>query len=142
MRFTRADLPGIALAGLAPAALYVLVVAAFDLWRHEGTPLLSALAIVVAFAAGISLGALARFVRHWSVVGGLVAAMGLDVAGVIVLQRTGQDGTVLATALKLGGVGFSLAANAVIAYDVIDRGLLPILDRRAAHRATHRAGRA
>ena len=142
MWFKRADLPGIALAGFAPAALYLLVVAAFDLWHHEGTPLLSALAIVIALGAGITLGALARFVRRWRIVGGLVAAISFDVAGVLVLQRTGQDGTVLATTLKLGGAGLFLAANAVIAYDVIDWGLLPIIDRRAARRATHRAERA
>ncbi|MSQ31426.1 MAG: hypothetical protein EXR64_05315 [Dehalococcoidia bacterium] len=138
MRFTRADLPGMLIAALAPAALLALLLNAFALWDHDGTPLIANLAVGLGAGAGLA-GACARFVRHRAIVLGLGVALALDIAAVIAMQRAGLDGTTTATALKLGGVALFLCVNAVIAYDLVDHGLLPILDRRAARRAASRA---
>jgi hypothetical protein len=134
MRFRRADLPGILVAALAPAGLYVLVIAALGLWQHEGTPLLSVIATVVAVVLGV-LATFTRFVRHWRVVVALFVATILDVALVIALQRTGHDWTAPALVLKLAGAALFLAANGAIAYEVVDWGVLPLLDRRARRSA-------
>ena len=138
MRFQRADLPGMVIAALAPVALLALLLTAFGLWDHEGTPLLGNLAIGLGVGAGLA-GACARFVRHRAIVLGLGVALALDVAAVIAVQRAGLDGTGVATALKLGGVALFLGVNAVAAYDLVDHGLLPMLDRRTARRAAERA---
>lgn len=141
MRFKRADLPSIAIAALAPAVLFTLVVAALQLWRHEGTPLLSIIASTVAIGGGL-LATLTQYVHHWRRVGIIAVLFVLDVAAVMVLQRTGNDWTLFALALKAGGAVLFLAAKGAIGWDVVDFGLLPILDRRAAARAARNAARA
>jgi hypothetical protein len=134
MRFARADLPGIVLAGLAPVGMFLLFLDMFGLWEHRGTPLLSILALALAGSGGL-LAAFTRFVHHWRVVGGLITLLVLDALAVLAVQRAGLDTTVLANVLKLAGGVLFLAANGAIVWEVVDFGLLPILDRRAARRA-------
>lgn len=138
MRFKRSDLPGILIATVAPALLFWLLVRSFGLEEHHGTPLLGALSGNVAAGAGV-LAVLSRFVRRWDRV---MVALGLlagCVAGVLVLQWTGNDGTPLATALKLGGVLLFGVVNLFVVMDVLVHGLNPSLQRRDARLARERA---
>lgn len=134
MRFTRGDLPGIAIAVLAPPALLLLFFASFEVWDHRGTPLLSFMATNFAIAIGVAA-VFSRFVRAWDVPVGLLVLLAATVAAVNWAQRTGNDGTALATGLKWVGVLTFLLLNLSIAYQVFVNGLLPVLDRRAARRA-------
>ena len=141
MRFKRADLPGIAIAVLAPPALLLLLLASYEIWDHRGTPLLSFMATNFAIAVGVAA-VFTRFIRNWSVPVALLVVMAAVVAAVNVAQRTGNDGAAWATALKWIGVGDFLLLNAVIGYQVMVNGLLPVLDRRAALRAAEAAAEA
>jgi hypothetical protein len=134
MRFTRADLPGIAIAVLAPPALLLLFLASFEVWGHRGTPLLSFMATNFAIAIGVAA-VFSRFVRAWGVPVGLLVLLAATVAAVNWAQRIDNDGTALATGLKWAGVLAFLLLNLSIAYQVFVNGLLPVLDRRTARRA-------
>lgn len=138
MRFKRADLPGIFIAVVAPVVLFVILVAAYDLWHHHGSPLLGILSVHIAIGAGL-IGAFSRFIKNWEptliAVGLLVGA----IVGVLVLQWTDNDGTAFATALKLGGVAAFGLANVTIAQQLLVNGLNPILVRRDAKRAAAEA---
>lgn len=134
MRFKRADLPGMLIATVAPVAMFVLLVASYDLWRHHGTPLLGILSVHIAIGAGI-IGAFSRFIRSWELtLGALVLLLGC-VVGVLLLQRSGNDGTAAATALKLGGVVAFGILNVAVVQQILVNGLNPVLVRREARQA-------
>ena len=138
MRFKRSDLPGIAVAALIPALLSYVVFDGWGLLMHHGTPLLGALSGNIAGGAGV-IAVLSRFVRRWDrVVIPLVLLAGC-VAGVLVLQRTGDDGSSSATALKLAGVLLFGVVNVAVVLDVLVHGLNPSLQRRDALLARERA---
>ena len=138
MRFKRSDLPGILIATVAPALLFWLLVRSFGLEHHHGTPLLGALSGNVAVGAGV-LAVLSRFVRRWDRVLIPLVLLAGCVAGVLVLQRTGDDGSSSATALKLAGVLLFGVINVAVVLDVLVHGLNPSLQRRDARLARERA---
>ncbi len=138
MRFKRSDLPGILIATVAPAALFWLLVRSFGLEHHHGTPLLGALSGNIAGGAGV-LAVLSRFVRRWDRIVIAVALLLGCVVGVLVLQRTGHDGSSFATALKLAGVLLFGVINVLVVLDVLVHGLNPSLQRRDARLVHERA---
>ena len=139
MRFKRSDQPGILIALLAPVGLTALFFTAFEIWDHEGTPLLGFMAVNIAVVGGIAA-AFSRFIRSWDVPLALFAILiGLTLA-VIWAQRSGNDGTALATGLKWAGVIDFLLLNLVVLGQVVSGGLLPILDRRDARRRASARG--
>lgn len=138
MRFKRADLVGMAIATLAPVALFLLFLTAYDMWSHHGTPVLAIVATNVAIVAGL-VGAFSRFIKNWDLVGGLIGALLLVVIGVLTLQRTGGDGTGMAMALKWTGVLLFLGLNIAIVWQFLRYGLEPVLTRRAERRAAQEA---
>ncbi|RLT36970.1 MAG: hypothetical protein DWI58_17760 [Chloroflexi bacterium] len=138
MRFKRSDVPGILIATVAPAALFSLLVLSFGLEHHHGTPLLGALAGNVAGGAA-TLAVLSRFVRRWDRVVITLALLIAAVLGVILLQRTGNDGGAFATSLKLAGVLLFGVINLFVILDVLVHGLNPSLQRRDARLARERA---
>ncbi len=131
MRFKRSDLPGILIAAVGPVLLMWLFLNAFQVWHHHGTPLLGFMAGNFAIAGGL-LAAFARFVRRWDAPLASLVLLLLLTLGVVWAQHTGNDGTALATGLKLVAILDFLVLNLMIAYQVITNGLLPILDRRDA----------
>ncbi|MSQ42419.1 MAG: hypothetical protein EXR65_05225 [Dehalococcoidia bacterium] len=138
MRFKRGDLPGIVIAALAPAGMVVLILAAYGLWQHEGSPVLGGAAANLALGAGL-LAAFSRFIRRWNVLIGLLLALALDIAAIVFAQRSGNDHTALATGLKLLGVALFLGVNATAAIDLLVHGLNPVLVRRDERIAARRA---
>lgn len=138
MRFKRSDLPGILIASVAPALLFWLFVRSFGLEHHHGTPLLGAMSGNIAGGAA-TFAVFSRFVRRWDrVVIPTVLLIGCAV-GVLVLQRTGDDGSAFATGLKIGGVLMFGLVNIAIILDVLVNGLNPSLQRRDARLARERA---
>lgn len=131
MRFARGDLPGIAIALLGGPALFLLFLASYDVWDHRGTPLLGAMATNFALAVGLAA-VFSRFVRHWPVAIVLVVALLAIVGGVVWLQQTDNDGTTLATTLKLIGVADFMLLNVVVGGQIVWFGLIPVMDRRSA----------
>jgi len=131
MRFKRRDLPGIALAGLAPVGLFVLFLASYDVWDHRGTPLLGFMASNLAIALGL-MAAFTRYVRNWDIPAALIGALLVIIAAVIWAQQSGNDGGALATTLKLFGVLDFLLINVALGGQVFWYGLIPVLDRRSA----------
>ena len=138
MRFRRSDLPGIAIAVLAPPLLMLLFFASFETWEHRGTPLLGQMAVNLAAPVGIAA-AFSRYIRNWDAPVALLAVLVAVVAGVNWAQRTGNDDLAFVTALKWVGVVDFLLLNAVIGWQVLRNGVLPILDRRDARRASETA---
>lgn len=134
MRFSRADIPGFLIAVLAGPALMVLFLASFDTWDHRGTPLLGAMGANLAIGAGL-IAVFSRFIRNWDVPLSLFSILIVLVIAVIVMQRTGYDGTALATGLKLSGVLAFLLLNLAVGGQIFWYGLIPVLDRRAARAA-------
>lgn len=134
MRFKRADLPGIAIATLAPPALFLLFLASYETWDHRGTPLLSFMATNIAIGAAVAA-VFVRFVRRWELPLALLVVLAVVVVAVNVVQRTDNDGTALATALKWIGVLDFLLLNLALGYQMLTNGLLPVLDRRSARLA-------
>lgn len=133
MRFKRSDLPGILVALLAPVGLTVIFLTAFDVWHHEGTPLLGFMAVNIAVVGGIAA-AFSRFIRSWDVPIALFAVLVGLVLAVLWAQRSGNDGTALATGLKWAAVIDFLLLNVVVLAQVASNGVLPLLDRRDARR--------
>lgn len=134
MRFSRADIPGFLIAVLAGPALMVLFLASFETWDHRGTPLLGAMGANLAIGAGL-IAVFSRFIRNWDVPLSLFSILIVLVIAVIVMQRTGYDGTALATGLKLSGVLAFLLLNLAVGGQIFWHGLIPVLDRRAARAA-------
>ena len=141
MRFQRSDLPGLAIAALAPPALFILFLASFDVWEHHGTPLLGAMSANIAIGGGIAA-AFARYIRSWDVPLALLGLLLASVAGVIWAQQSGNDGTTLATILKWTGVIAFLLLNLAIVWQILNHAILPILDRRDARRKAEQAAAA
>lgn len=141
MRFTWSDLPGLLIATLVPVALTLLLFESYDLWHHEGTPLLSALASNIAIAVGVAA-VFIRFVRNWDAVAVPAVVLLIAVIGVLVLQRTDNDGTAFATLTKWVALLSFLTLTLVIGYQVLVNGLIPVLNRRDARRAAAEAAEA
>ena len=118
--------------------VFWLLIRSFGLEHHHGTPLLGALSGNIAGGAG-TLAVLSRFVRRWDRVVIAVLLLILAVVGVLILQRTGHDGTAFATSLKLSGVLLFGVINLFIILDVLVHGLNPSLQRRDARLARERA---
>jgi len=134
MRFRRSDLPGFIIAVGAPPLLFLVFLASFEVWDHQGTPLLGFMAVNIAGAIA-TLAIFSRFVRNWDLPIALLLVLAVAVVGVIWAQRSGNDGTAIATLLKWVAVIDFLVLNAVIGIQVLSNGLLPVLDRRDARRA-------
>jgi hypothetical protein len=134
MRFTRGDIPGFAIALLAAPAMMVLFLASFEVWDHQGTPLLGAMAANLAIGAGL-LAVFSRFIRNWDVPLSLLGILIVIVISVNVMQRTGDDGTGWATALKLIGVLDFLLLNLAVVGQMLWHGLIPVMDRRTERAA-------
>jgi hypothetical protein len=141
MRFKRSDMPGLAIAVLAPVGMFVLLVNAYGLWDHHGDPLLPTISMNLAIGAGL-IGAFARFIKAWGLLLTVIGALIATVVAVIILQQTGNDSTTFSTTLKLLGVGLFLLANLVIVQQLIVHGIGPILDRRDARKAAEREAEA
>lgn len=131
MRFHRSDLPGLFIAVVVPPALMILFLASFETWEHHGTPLLGALAGNIAGMVGTAA-VFSRFVKKWDVPVILVAVIVGVVVAVNWAQSSGNDGGAFATTLKLIGVGAFGALNIAVVWQVLNNGLLPILQRRDA----------
>lgn len=129
MRFKRADMPGLAIAVLGPVLLFLLLLEAYQLWDHHGSPILGMISVNIAVGGGLIAG-LWRFVKARDAVVGLALPLTLAVVGVLVLRETGSGDSTLATILKLLGVGLFLALNVVIVQQLLWNGLNPILQRR------------
>ena len=129
MRFKRADMPGLAIAFLEPVALFLLILESYQLWHHHGSPILGMLSVNIAIGGGVIAG-LWRFVRATDAVIGLALALALCVLAVFVIRGSGNDGSALATILKLAAIGLFLALNVVVIQQLLWNGLNPILQRR------------
>lgn len=134
MRFHRSDLPGLLIAVAGPVGLMLLFLASFDVWSHHGTPLLGAMAGNLAVGGGL-LAAFSRFIRKWDWILGVLWALLMSVVVVIMLQQTGHDGTAIATTIKWIGVVSFLILNVLIPLQILNNGLIPMLNRREAQRA-------
>lgn len=134
MRFKRSDLPGFIMAMAVPPLLFLVFLASFDVWDHKGTPLLGFMATNIA-GAGATLAIFARFIKKWDFALILVALLLACVAGVIWAQQTDNDGTAFATTLKWVALIDFMVINLVLGLQVLQNGLLPVLDRRDARRA-------
>ena len=135
MRFTRQDLPGIAIATLGGPLLFLLVLASYELWGHRHTVLLAAVSQNLAIGAAL-IAVFSRFIRRWNALLVLIGLIGLMVISVNWLQRTGDGTTALAVLLKWVGVVSFLLINIIIVWEVLSNALLPWLDRRAERKAT------
>ena len=134
MRFTRADLPGMAIALLAGPLVVLLFLAAFETWGHKGTPVLGFVGTNVGIGVGLAA-VFARFIRRWEWPLAFLGLIAAAVAGVYWAQQAGYDGTRLATALKWLGVAGFAGLNLAIVQQLLRHGVLPILDRRDARGA-------
>jgi hypothetical protein len=65
----------------------------------------------------------------------MILALVLSVVVVIVLQETDNDGTALATGVKWIGVISFLLLNLLVTLQIINNGLIPMLNRNEARRA-------
>ena len=129
MRFKRADMPGLAIAVLGPVLLFLLLLEAYQLWDHHGSPILGMLSVNIAVGGGLIAG-LWRFVKARDVVVGLALGIVLAVAAVFVLRETGSGDSAFANVLKLLAIVLFLALNAVVVQQLLWNGLNPILQRR------------
>lgn len=137
MRFNRADIPGILIAGLGGPLMMILFFAAFETWDHQGTPLLGGMAQNLAMPAAI-IGAFSRFIKKWDPIVLLLGVIAACVVGVNIAQRTGNDDELMSTVLKLGGVLTFFLLQGVIVVQMLQYGILPILDRRDARKAAEK----
>ncbi len=138
MRFKRSDLPGMAVAVLGPVALMFLLLESYQLWDHHGSPILGILSVNLAIGGGL-VGAFWRFIRARDTVIGLALALALCVIGVLALQQADQDGTAIATLLKIGGVLTFLALNVIFIQQILVHGVNPMLVRREERAAEEQA---
>ena len=137
MRFKRSDIPGFVIAVLAPPLLTLLIFNSYEIWHHRGTPLLGTVAANFGIMAGL-LTVFARFVRNWDVPMVIGFALGTIVFVILWMQRMGFDHTPTATTLKWVALLTFFALNASIGWQVLNNGLLPVLDRRDARRAARK----
>ena len=122
-------MPGLAIAVLGPVLLFLLLLEAYQLWDHHGSPILGMLSVNIAVGGGLIAG-LWRFVKARDVVVGLALGMVLAVAAVFVLRETGSGDSAFANVLKLLAIVLFLALNAVVVQQLLWNGLNPILQRR------------
>lgn len=135
MRFTRADLPGILIAGLAGPLLMLLFLAAFETWGHHGTPLMGATGTHIGIAVGVAA-VFSRFIRKWDWPLAFLGVVLISVGAVYWAQNSGNDGTRIATALKwLGVIGF-VGLNIAVLWQILVNGIWPIVERFDARRAS------
>lgn len=134
MRFKRSDLPGFIMATAAPPLLFLLFLRSFEVWHHQGTPLLGFMAANIAGAIA-TLAIFARFIKNWDIPLILLAILAAAVAGVFWTQGSDNDGSAFATTLKWIALVDFLLINLVLGLQVLQNGLLPVLDRRDARRA-------
>lgn len=134
MRFQRSDLPGLIVAVVGPVLLFVLLLEAYQLWSHHGSPILGILSVHIAIGGGI-VGAFWRFIRARDAVIGLTLGLVMVVVGVLALQASGNDGSLFSTLLKLVGVLLFGALNVVFVQQLLWNGLNPVLVRRDQARA-------
>lgn len=134
MRFHRKDLPGLLIAVGAPVGLMLAFLAAYDVWDHHGTPLLGAMAGNLAVGGGL-LAAFTRFIRNWDLILGLLLVLALAVAAIIGLQQTGEGGTATEMTARWIAVIAFLLLNIVIPLQIINNGLIPMLNRREERHA-------
>ena len=137
MRFKRSDIPGFVIAVVAPPLLTLLIFNSYEIWQHRGTPLLGTVAANFGVLAGF-LAIFSRFVRNWDVPMVIGFALGTIVFVILWMQRMGFDHTPTATAAKWLALLTFLALNAAIGWQVLNNGLLPLLDRRDARRAARK----
>ncbi len=133
MRFKWSDLPALLIATLVPVALTLLIFESYDIWHHEGTPLLSIVASNAAIAVGVAA-VFIRFVRNWDAVAAPAVLLVIAVVAVLVLQQTDNDNAG-ATAMKWVALLSFLVLTIAIGYQVLVNGLIPVLNRRDARRA-------
>ena len=138
MRFTRRDLPGIAIALLGGPALMLLFLASFETWDHRGTPTLGFMGANLGLAVGFAA-IFARFIRNWDWPIAFLALLLAAVAAVNWAQRSDNDGTTLATGLKWVAVAAFLLLTVSVGRQVLRNGLIPWYDRHAARRDERRA---
>ena len=122
-------MPGLAIAVLGPVLLFLLLLEAYQLWDHHGSPILGMLSVNIAVGGGLIAG-LWRFVKARDVVVGLALGIVLAVAAVFVLRETGSGDSAFANVLKLLAIVLFLALNAVVVQQLLWNGLNPILQRR------------
>ena len=122
-------MPGLAIAVLGPVLLFLLLLEAYQLWDHHGSPILGMLSVNIAVGGGLIAG-LWRFVKARDVVVGLALGIVLAVAAVFVLRETGSGDSAFANVLKLLAIVLFLALNAVVVPHLLWNGLNPILQRR------------
>lgn len=134
MRFKRSDLSGIAVALAAGPALMILFLASAEAWDHRGTPLLGFMGTNLGIAVGLAA-VFSRFIKNWDWPIGFAVAVVLAVIAVNWAQHTGNDGTRLATGLKWAGLAAFLGLNVSIGWQLLNNGVLPILNRMDARRA-------
>lgn len=134
MRFKRSDLTGIAIAALIPAMLSFIVFNGWELQHHEGTPLLSIIAVNFAVVGGL-LAYLTRYLAHPRAFRVIAALLGLVFIAVIEMQLSKADHTAWATSLKWLGVLLFLALNTLLVVDVIAVAVNPYLVRRDERQA-------
>lgn len=139
MRFKRNDLPGILIAVLGPVGLMFLILASYQLWDHHGTPILGMLSVNIAVGGGL-LGAFSRFIKARDSLIVLLLALVLCIGSVLGLQASDNDGTAIATLLKLTGVLVFMALNVLVIQQILVNGLNPILARRDERRAADEQG--
>ncbi len=140
MRFSRSDLPGIAIALVAGPALMLLFLAASETWGHKGTPLLGFMAGNLGLAAGLAA-LFSRFILKWDVPLSAILAILAVVGAVKWLQVSGNDGTRLATGVKWAGVIAFVVLNVAVLWQLVTNGLVPLLDRFDEWRARRAAER-
>ncbi|HRC63172.1 MAG TPA: hypothetical protein PLX85_08135, partial [Dehalococcoidia bacterium] len=111
-----------------------LFLRSFEVWHHQGTPLLGFMATNIAGAVA-TLAIFARFIRNWDIPLILLAVLAAAVAGVIWAQQSDNDGSGFATTLKWIALVDFLLLNLALGLQVLQNGLLPVLDRRDARKA-------
>jgi predicted tellurium resistance membrane protein TerC len=116
-----------------------LILTSYQLWHHHGTPILGMLSVNIAVVGGL-LGAFSRFIKARDSLIALLLALILCIGGVLGLQASDNDGTALATLLKLTGVLVFLALNVLVVQQILANGLNPILTRRDERRAAAEQG--
>ena len=140
MRFSRSDLPGLAIAVLAGPLLMVLFLAATETWGHRGTPLLGFMGSNLGIAVGVAA-VFSRFILKWDVPLGSLLAIIAVVGAVKWLQVSGNDGTRLATGVKWAGVIAFVVLNLAVLWQLVNNRCAPAARplRRVASAAGRRA---
>lgn len=133
MRFHRSDWPGILIAGLAPPALMLLFLASYDTWNHHGTPLLGTMSANLA-VGGALIAAFTRFIKKWDIPLASLIVILASAASVLALQHYHHDNAVADLLKWFAVIGF-LVFNVAAVLQMLNYGLIPALNQRAARKA-------